>query len=97
MLKVIYLQRNLTYRQTRDLMARRESGNNQVSGANAAQITTNTPSQLTADHQAKNSNETEYPNRNRNGMNVAQQNHDTHDQSPLHNGDSSRDDSSRVS
>ena len=30
-------------------------------------------------------------------MREVQQNHDTHDQSPLHNGDSSRDDSSRAS
>ena len=34
---------------------------------------------------------------NLHGMSVAQQNHGTHDQSPLYNGDSSRDDNSRNS
>ena len=95
--KDIYIQRNLTYRQRRDLLAKRARGNNQISGANAIPITPNAPFQQTADHQAENSNETEFPNRNRNAMSEVQQNHDTHNQPPLHNGDSSRDDSSRTS
>ena len=79
------------------MSAERARGNNQISGANAVPITTNPPSQQSADHQAENSNEEEFPNSNRNAMNVAQQNHDAHDQSPIHNGDSGREDSSRVS
>ena len=95
--KDIYIQMNLTYRQRRDLLAKRARGNNQISGANAIPITTNAPSQQTADHQAENSNETEFPNRNRNAMSVAQQNHGTLDQSPLYNGDANRHDNSRDS
>ena len=83
MFKDIYIQRNLTYRQRRDLLAERARGNNHSSGANAIPITINAPSQQTADHQAANSNEMEFPNRNRNATKVAQQNHGTHDQSPL--------------
>ena len=77
----------------------------EVSGANVIPIITNAPSQQTADHQAEygndhqaeNSNETEFYNRNRNALSVAQQNHVAHDQSPFHNGDSSRDDKRRAS
>ena len=104
MFKDIYIQRNLTYRQRNELLAKRTRGNNEVSGANAVPITTNAASQQTVDHQAQNSNdhqsensnETEFPNHNRIAMSVVQQNHDTHYQSPLHNGDSSRDDSSKA-
>ena len=46
-------------------------GNNQTSGGNAMLITTNAPSQQTADYQGENSNETESPNRNRNALSVA--------------------------
>ena len=78
-------------------MVKRARGNNQISGVTAVPITVKVPSQETAGHQAKNSNEMEFPNRNGIAMNVAQQKHDIHDQSPLHNGDSSCNDSSRVS
>ena len=90
MFKDIYIQRNFTYRQRRDLLVKRALGNNQTSGANAIPTTTNAPSQKTADHQAENSNETESPYSNQNDMSITYQNLDTHDESPLSNGDSSR-------
>ena len=78
-------------------MAKRARGNNQISGANTIPITTVAPCQQTAVHQAESSNETEFPTRNRIAMSEVQQNHDTHDQSPLQNGDSSHNNSSRAS
>ena len=42
-------------------------------------------------------NETEFPNRNLSATSGAQQNHGTHEQSSLYNGDSSSDDNSRDS
>ena len=78
-LKDIYTQRNLTYRQRRKLLAIRARGNNQSSGANAIPITANAPSQQTADLQAEKSNETEFPNRNRNAISLAHQNHGIHE------------------
>ena len=70
--KDIYIQRNLTYRQRRDLLARKARGNNPGSGINGILITTNAPSQQTADHQVENSNVTEFPSRNQNAMSVVQ-------------------------
>ena len=62
--KDIYIQMNLTYGQRRELLAKRARRNNQNSGANAIPITTSVASQQTADYQAENSYETEFPNRN---------------------------------
>ena len=56
--KDIYIQRNLIYRQRREVLAKRSLSNNRSSGANVIPITTNAPPQQTADHQAENSNET---------------------------------------
>ena len=78
-------------------MAKRARANNQTSGANAIPITTNVTSQKTADYQAENSNETEFPNHNQNAISVTQQNHCILDQSPLYNGDANRHDNSRDS
>ena len=97
MLNDIYIQWNLTYRQRRKLLAKMANGSNQTAGANAIPITTNAPSQPTADHQTENSNETEFPNCNRNAICVAQQTQGTYCQSSLSNGDSNRDDKSKRS
>ena len=78
MFKDIYIYKiNLTYRQRRELLVKRARGNNQTSGANAISITTNAPSQQIAAYQAKNSNETEFPNRNRNAISLVHENHGT--------------------
>ena len=55
MFKEIYIQRFLTYRQRKELLAKRARENNQISGANAIPITENAPFQQTADHHVENS------------------------------------------
>ena len=97
MSKDIYIQRNLTYRQRRELLDKRARGSDQNSGADAIPIATIASFRRTSDHQAEISIEAEFPNHNRNSMSVAQQNYGTHDQSLFYYSDSSRDDSSRDS